>query len=129
MYHQLRYWTFPKILFVVVFLLNIFSGVFFGKLSFESKKVDKNAIVVHKTSGMSNSGEPTYYIEFKDSSKVWSENVKYGFVFDTLKIGQKAVVKDFDLKVYIFCGIWFINVLFLSFCMPAFLDIVFKRDV
>lgn len=129
MYHQLKYWSFPKILFMIFFGMNIFSMCYFGNLTFRSKKIDKIVTVVHKNTGMTNSGEPTFFVEFKDSSNVWSENVKYGFVYDTLKIGQKAIVKDFELKTYIFGLLCVLCLMIFGFTLSTFLDIIFKLDV
>ena len=118
MFGQFRYWTFPRIVFVL-FYVAINVGICFSFYkAFTTPKLQVPAIVLKKDSGISESGVPKYFVEVseKDSTKHFRQEIQYGFVWDTLDVKEQIIVEKYPLITWLYgFGIFILLILDIIF--------------
>ena len=104
MFGQFRYWTISRISFVLFYLaLNV--GICF--CSYKAFTTPKNQVpvtVLKKDYGISESGEPKYFVEVaeKDSTKHFRQPIQYGFVWDTIDVKEQIIVEKYPLTTWLY---------------------------
>lgn len=105
MFDSFRYWSYPRITFVLFYLaLNI--GILFSSYkAFTIERVPENVVVLKKDSGITDNGVPKYFVEVSqttDSTKFRREEISYGFVWDTIDIKEKIVLNKIPMSAWIY---------------------------
>jgi hypothetical protein len=113
---------------MIIFGMNLlcFSGTFYKALS--TPKVDNKVTVLYKTSRTDKEGSVKYFAEVKDSTKTWTEPIKFGFIYDSMKIGQTITVQNFQMIAYVYGLIAFLNVVIGLMMMPSVWKLLAELD-
>ena len=102
---EIRYWSYPRILFAVFYILCCVGVLYCGYETFTTPKIPADVKVYHKDSGVTSSGEVKYFVEgaeLKDTTKMSRYEIQYGFVWDTIKVSHVVTIQKIPLKSYWF---------------------------
>ncbi len=105
-----RYWTLPRISFVLFYLILNLGFLFCSWKAFTIPRIPVDAIVLKKDSGTNDNGVPKYFIEaydVKDSSKHYREEISYGFVWDTMQVNKQVTLSRIQTESWIYISIAF----------------------
>ena len=126
--NEFRYWTFSRIFFVITFILAIVSAIYTGNIAIKYPKKDVNVTILAKDTYITNDGEKKYFIEVQSPNKISREDVKFAFAYDTLKIGQKITIKEFETTAFIYGLIFFISCTYILITVHLFWKIIMRID-
>lgn len=126
--NEFRYWTISKIVFVVLFIVAIIGAIYTGNVAIKSPKRNVDVTILAKDSYVTNDGEKKYFIEVQSQEKISRENVKFAFAFDTLKVGQKIVIKEFETTAFIYALACFGLSIYILITFHMFWKIVLRID-
>lgn len=105
MFDSFRYWSYPRITFVLFYIaLNL--GILFSSYkAFTIERVPENVVVLKKDSGITDNGVPKYFVEVSpamDSTKFRREEISYGFVWDTIDLKEKIVLNKIPMSAWLY---------------------------
>lgn len=126
--NEFRYWTISKIVFVVLFIVAIIGAIYTGNVAIKSPKRNVDVTILAKDSYITNDGEKKYFVEVQSSEKISREDVKFAFAFDTLKIGQKIVIKEFETTAFIYALVCFVLSTYILITFHLFWKIVLRIE-
>lgn len=126
--NEFRYWTFSRIFFVVTFILAIVTSIYTGNVALKSPKKDVHVTILAKDTYITNDGEKKYFIEVQKPDKISREDVKFAFAYDTLKIGQKIIVKEFETTAFVYGLIFFLSCTYILITVHLFWKIIMRIE-
>lgn len=105
MFYGFRYWSYPRISFVLFYIaLNL--GILFSSYkAFTIERIPENVVVLKKDSGITDNGVPKYFVEViptMDSTKFRREEISYGFVWDTIDLKEKIVINKIPMSAWLY---------------------------
>ena len=129
MFDSFRYWSYPRISFVLFYLALNIGILFCSYKAFTIERVPENVVVLKKDSGITDNGVPKYFVEvspLKDSTKHYREEISYGFVWDTIDVKEKITVNKIQLTAWIFGLIAFFLIFPIGFFARDFNKLVLR---
>lgn len=126
--NEFRYWTISKIVFVVLFIVAIIGAIYTGNVAIKSPKRNVDVTILAKDSYVTNDGEKKYFVEVQSQEKISREDVKFAFAFDTLKVGQKIVIKEFETTAFIYALVCFVLSTYILITFHMFWKIVLRIE-
>lgn len=126
--NEFRYWTISRIIFIITFIVAIITAIWTGNIAIKSPKKDVNVTILAKDTYITNEGEKKYYIEVQQPNKISREDVKFAFVYDTLKVGQKIIIKKFETTAFIYGFIFFACCTYILITFHLFWKIIMRIE-
>lgn len=105
MFYGFRYWSYPRISFVLFYIALNLGFLFSSYKAFTIERVPENVVVLKKDSGITDNGVPKYFVEvspLKDSTKHYREEITYGFVWDTIDVEEKIVLNKIPMSAFLY---------------------------
>lgn len=105
MFDSFRYWSYPRISFVLFYIALNLGILFCSYKAFTIERVPENVVVLKKDTGVSDNGVPKYFVEvspLKDSTKHYREEISYGFVWDTIDVKEKIVLNKIPMSAWLY---------------------------